>query len=390
MYRFILLFLLLLSIALIHPRLISAGGGTFTNQFTQVAQTESRAVIIFDGEKEVLLDSMTFTINPISQDNFVWVIPVPSKPEVEPIKDELYAKFEKLTEKSLDKSSLWEKIIYFDSMEEQTQPKQFFTRPVDVWKFDIVEPGSYDKLNDSIREMGYFIPKEGRPIIQRYVNDGWYFVVAHVNALHLQMDASESLTIKGAHVLPLKISFETDKPIYPIKLASISPDADSEYAGLGYELGSSSETVLGAKDEKVDALLSEASKNKFPFLPLDYVNMKIDLFIVSEGKMKANDFSTSYANWIDTKDIHFIDLKEKQYINLPDKSWYLTRLFSYQPLFQIEDVEITNDSANTRVNAHSSFLIQIFKLLCITALICIVLYCIKKLTGSLLFKHKLQ
>ncbi len=342
---------------------VSAGGPAFTNQYTQVAQAESRAVIIFDGKKEILLDSLTFNINPISQDNFVWVIPVPSKPEVEPIKDELYVKFEKLTEKKIDKTNVLQKLLYFDVTEEKTIPSSIFTRPVDIWKFDIVEPGDYEKLNQAVREMGYFIPKGGRPLVREYVEKNWYFVVAHVSALHIQMQASESLTVTGAHTLPLKIVFNTDEPIYPLKLASIGPDPDSEYAGLSYDYGTSSETILGDKDERVDEVLSEPSKNKFPLLPLDYVNLKTDLFVLSDNKVSADGFTTIYANRISGKDINFNDFNDKKYVEIPSSNWYLTRMVMYKPISQLEDVKIINTADSKKVNANPGMFIQIGKLL---------------------------
>jgi hypothetical protein len=354
---------------------IFAGGATFTNQFTQVAQAESKAVIIFDGKTEILLDSITFNINPISHDNFVWVIPVPAKPEVETIKDELSVKFEKLTEKKIDKRILWQKLLFFDITEENAKPSEVFTRPVDIWKFDIIEPGDYEKLNAAVREMGYFIPKEGRPTIREYIDKKWYFIVAHVNAMHIQMNASDSLTTPGAHTLPLKITFDTDKPIYPLKFASIPPDADSEYAGLGYEFGSSSENVLGEKDEYIDELLSEPSKNKFPSVPLRYMNLKVDLFVLADRKMTAENFVVNYAHWIPNDKLPFIDLNENVYVQLPAKSWYLTRLFYYQPLSQAKDVELYPSESNRSVNDYGSKWVQALKLL---AIVCILFILLKR------------
>lgn len=363
MYKVLSTFILAASIFLFNYFPSLAGGAVFTNQFTQVAPVESRAVIIFDGKKEILLDSLTFNVNPISQDNFVWVIPVPSKPEVEPIKDELFVKFEKLAEKKINKDILWQRFLYFDVVEERALPSQVFTRPTDIWKFEIIEPGNFDKLNAAVREMGYFIPKRGRPDLKEYIEKRWYFIVAHVNALHIQMDASDSLTTTGAHTLPLKITFDTDIPFYPLKLVSIPPDSDSEYAGLSYEFGSSSEAVLGDKDERIDELLSGPSKNKFPALPLDYMNMKIDLFVLSDRKVTADGFSPAYANWVNTKDINFKDLKGNQYVEVKEKSLYLTRLFTYTPLSQVEDVNLKSARDNASVNSYSNPFLQAVKLL---------------------------
>jgi hypothetical protein len=367
----IVLSIIIFLLIFLFPNSVSAGGATFTNQFTQVAQADSRAIIIFDGKKEILLDSFTFNINPISHDNFVWVIPIPSKPEVEPIKDEVFLEFEKLTEKKINKDSFWERLIYFDIDEQVEQPSRIFARPVEIWKYDIVEPGNYEKLNDAVREMGYFIPKQGRADIRKYIDDEWYFVVAHVNAMHIQMQAFDSLTTTGAYTLPLKITFETDKPLYPLKLASISPDSDSEYAPLGYQYGSSSESVLGDSDEKIDDLLSEQSKNKFPSLPLDFVNLKVDLFVLADYKMTADGFSTAYANTHPSHELEFKDIHQKEYVSLEKKEMYLTRLFEYRPRSQVEDVYLGKAQDNRQVNVSSSLFWHVLKL--IGAMVCIYL-----------------
>lgn len=358
---------------------MEAGGATFSNQYSQVAQAESRAVIIWDGEKETILDSLTFNVNPLVVWNFAWVIAVPGKPEVEPIKDEVYVKFEKLATKKIDKSKNWQRLLYVDSQEENTLPSQVFTRPIDIYNFEVIEPpDQLEKLNSAVRYVGYFIPKEGRPLLREYEKKGWYFVVAHVNALHIQMDASDSLTTTGAHTLPLKISFATDKPMYPMKLASIRPDVDSEAAVVSYNYGETSEKVLGEKDERVDELLSEQSKNKFPFLPLDFANLKVDLFVLADRKITVPGFTTAYANRVKSKDIDFKDFEDEKYIDLENKNWYLTRVFGYIPISQLNDLTLENARNNTRVNDHEGIQVQIVKIIAGLTGIALVFWLIRK------------
>lgn len=352
MWKRCVVFLIVLVLGLEGSR-VEAGGAVFSNEYSQVLETESRAIIIWDGKKETILDSLTFNLNPLTVWNFAWVVAVPSKPEVEPIKDHVYVKFEKLAAKKIDKSKFWQRILFFDSVEEDAQPSQIFTRPIDISNMEVIEPpNQLEKLNFAVRDVGYFIPKEGRPMLREYEKKGWYFVVAHVNALHLEMDASDSLTTTGAHTLPLRITFATDKPIYPIRLASIRPDLDSEAAVVSYDYGETSEKVLGEKDERVDELLSEQSRNKFPFLPLDFVNLKVDLFVLADRKVGVTGFTTAYANWVKSKDVDFNDIGGKKYIDLPEKNWYLTRVFDYIPMSQLDDLMIQDAGNNRRVNDH--------------------------------------
>lgn len=330
-------------------------GATFTDSISsQVVQTGSKAVIFFDGQKETILDSFTFNLNPLVVWNFAWVIPVPSKPDVELIKDEIFTKLDKITQKKVEKDTFWKRVLFFDIEEEKNIPSEVFTRPIDIIRPDVIgPPNQMEKLNNWLSYYGFLIPKEGRQILMDYQEKGWYFVVVEINALHLQMDASESLTIPGAHIFPIKISFPTDKIIYPLKLVSIQPDYDTVDIPLNYSYGTKSEDVLGEKSEKIDDVLSEQSKNKYPRLPLDYANFKVELFIFDAQRTQAKDFTTIYANWINEKDISFKDFAEKEYFRMPKKTMFLTRLVTYKPFLQLEDVEIKKADSNQKLNAAS-------------------------------------
>jgi len=355
-------------------------GGTFaSNIFVQTVQTESRAVIIYDGKREVLFDSVTFNINPVIAWNFAWIIAVPGKPKVDFVLDDILTRLEVASEKKLFKNSLLKKLIYFDVDEEKVLPESLYTRSLDFINYQIFAPeNSVAELEKHLSDFGYYIPKDGNRLINDYHEKGWYFIVAEINANHLQMDASESLTVPGAHTYPLKIEFDTDRIIYPLKLAKIQPDYDSKSVSLSYEYNLTSEQVLGVKDERVDDMLSYQSKNEYPRLPYDYGYQKIELFVVSDHKVESENFVTTYANWIDSSSIDFTALTKDKYFELPKKRMFLTRLFAFKPMIQLEDIYLKNASDNRRVNPLISTKENLVRIFTALAVLLIVGYFIRR------------
>ena len=78
----------------IFASIVSADGMVVPRPGLTVTETDQRAVIWHDGKTETLIVSITFEGK---VDDFAWIIPVPSKPEVEAGVDELFTGLEKLT-----------------------------------------------------------------------------------------------------------------------------------------------------------------------------------------------------------------------------------------------------------------------------------------------------
>jgi hypothetical protein len=362
-------------ILLIHPQNTSYASGTFFGKpGTEVIPTESKAAIFFDGKEETIFESVTFNANPVVIWNFAWLIAVPSKPDVSLVKDDLFAQLSKISEKKVIKNSLLKKLLFWDIDEAPPITSELFTRPVNISKLDVLSPPHQtQQLKDWVSYSGYLIPKQAESILNTYEQKNWYFIIAEIDALHLELAASESLTLTGAHTFPLKITFPTDKIIYPMKLTTIQPDTDTAEIPLTYTYGSKSEDVLGEKDEIVDALLSTPSANKYPKVPFSYNYYKSELYVFAKNRITSDLFLTTYANSIDKSDIHFQDPKGNEYYSLPNTLTFLTKLVSIRPVVQLDDVVLTDAKNNTRVNAYSSLLVQYIKLI---SIVFIALFCI--------------
>ncbi len=366
----------------IYPSNAHAGGFFASNIFVQAMPSEFQALIVFDGKKETLFDTVTFNINPVIAWNFAYIIAVPAKPTVEPVIDDQLVKLEKLTDKKLTKESFLDRLLYFDVEEIKNVPENVYARSIDFVRYEVLGP---DKSPEDIAEYlayyGYIIPKDGKRLIEEYHQKKWYFIIAEPNVNHLQYEAKESLTVPGARTYPLKIEFETDKIIYPLRLAKVQPDFDSENVTLNYEYGSSSEQVLGIKDQKVDDMLTAQSKNKYPRIPYEYGYQKIELFVISNKKVESDQLSTFFASPITRSDFDFSDVKGDKYFELPQDKMYLTGVFGFKPTIQLEDMEFQNAPNSRLVNTKPNTNLQYFKMLLI-ALVPIILIILKRRLNS--------
>ena len=343
--------MLLLSIALASAQTAHAAGAYFTNQYMQAAASTERAFISHKEGEESLILSTEFTLNPLVTWNFAWVIAVPSRPSVELINKDVFTDLDRLTRKSFSKDSLWLKLIYPDIREETAVPVDVFSRAVDIDRYEVFAPDKgMAALKDWLDGIGYTVPKTTQPLLEEYFKNKWYLIAAEVNALHIQYQAADSLTVHGAHTLPLKLTFKTDRPVYPLKLVVNQPDLDSQAIPMTFTYRVGSENVLGEKSDLVDSMLSSQSANKYPSLPLDFSNIRIDTYSLAKGKTGILGFTAIFADNVTPTDLSFRDSTGSAYLSLADKPAYLTRLEAYKPPGQMEDYYILPASDSTRVN----------------------------------------
>src|SRR3989344_5817772 len=308
-------------------------GGYLTGDYGQVAPIEVKAIIDYDGTIETITATQTFAFNPLVVTNFYWVMAYPTKVEIkkpqtkEDILKDVFLELEKKTQKKFSKDNIFRKLLYPDIVEEKSEPAQTFSRTAWIkYLKPVPDFKNMAELETWFRANAYPIPKNSRELFSGYLKKRWHFILADVDGSHLEISAPESLTINGAHTIPIQFKFRTDKIIYPLELIKIQPDRDSVNTPLSFEYGSSSQDVLGVRDEKVSDLLSTPSSNLHPPLLLDLMNIKIDLFVKAKYKVEAEGFTTVFSDKVNGK--------------------YLTRIVAYWPMTQIEDVTIVRAKAH--------------------------------------------
>ncbi|OIN94484.1 hypothetical protein COS81_00615 [candidate division WWE3 bacterium CG06_land_8_20_14_3_00_42_16] len=256
---------------------VSADGMIIPSPDYPVYEAEQKAAIFYDAgtQTENLVLSVKF--NGQAKD-FGWLIPTPSKPEVEKVASDF---FDKLASASKPQKNLLEKlkgssdegIDLFGIKTSNIGLGSSETTTVEVWEekrvgiLDIavlsaVQP---DDLFEWIDKNGYQIPGVGESgsilyedyeryqqeasssgsvdninntsseaqlnalrLLQEYIDDGWFFVAVKVNGLFAGSTDSYdnnyeyTYNYSQGQINPLRLQFKVTKPIYPLKLSSLA------------------------------------------------------------------------------------------------------------------------------------------------------------------------
>lgn len=182
-----------------------------------IYEPAQKAVILHEDGREDLILQVKYEGD---VDEFAWVVPVPAYPDVDVAQPEMF-----------------EELAYFTAVEAWETDGGFFAclpasggldvSEVDVWEEDSVGIYEYAILSaadpqalvDWLNANGYPFPEEGAETIDHYVDKGWYFVALRINAA----EAAEGLA-EGT-VQPLRLSFDSDDIVYPLKITSLSSDS---------------------------------------------------------------------------------------------------------------------------------------------------------------------
>ncbi|MEK7150777.1 MAG: DUF2330 domain-containing protein, partial [Patescibacteria group bacterium] len=299
-----------------------------TNEFTEIAPLGVKAAIFHDGREETIIASPSFTFNPLVEWNFLWLIATPTEPEVTLINTDVFPELERLLgRKPLESGKL-------------------LTKPVNIFEYQVFGPDvSLDAIEQLVHEKGYYFPKALRPVLDGYHAKKWSFVIADVNGVHSQRSAVDSLTISGMHILPIKLKFKTDRIVYPMKLSSVETDLDSQAVPLSFPYGSTSESITGIKDPKLDVILSKQSPRKYPSVPRGFSNYKTELLVFYTSEISAKDFTTVATKQVDGRKIPK-NSWNNFYLDLPKEQFTISDLISYRPLATLDDVTIDQAMQN--------------------------------------------
>jgi len=272
---------------LISPQLAAADGGVFPPPDFYLTETDQKAVIVHENNLETIILSVNFKGNP---KNFGWVIPVPAKPEVNKSQDELFTALANLTKLATETAPNFG-TLGLGEKEAATKPQVEIIETKEIESYDISVVTSEDSnaLAKWLSDNNYQVPDTASPILEDYIDNSWYFICIKINTAKLTTVGKEQL--KTGHATPLKIQFESDDIIYPLKLSSIV--AEYQKNSLSSNAGTSAET----------------SKSQ----------MAIMLYVLADGKKSVPGFDTKYANWLEKAEI------EKLAYDSKGDSWYKTQ-----------------------------------------------------------------
>jgi hypothetical protein len=183
---------------------------------SDIEMPAQKAILVYDeqSQREDLILSVELKGGPEA----AWVVPVPSLPEVKTASAKWFEQLSDMTKPIVEHRT---KTIYRKAGGEITVGEEVEVEvevisrgEVGVYDVSILSADEPGALVGWLNENGYAYPEEGEPLLDTYMEEGgWYFVAARVLP-------GKSDRLDG-DVHPLWFSFNTARPIYPMRLTSL-------------------------------------------------------------------------------------------------------------------------------------------------------------------------
>jgi hypothetical protein len=331
MKKLLISFLLASFAVLSFPQLALADGMIVPPPGYWIEETDQQAVIFHQGNLETLILSITFRGD---AEDFGWIIPLPTRPEIDKSTDELFVALKELTQYR-PRQQIGKKIDLPSGDSAESQVTVWETKRVGIYQTAVITSTNKDALAQWLDENGYHYPTSYAYILDDYINRGWYFVAAKINTDSLNTLVEGQL--REGHVTPLQLTFKTDKPFYPLKISSVTS------AFLTRQTTATPTPVATVRpirrNDPPEPIPDKPHTRQVPgqqgqgvmedIVPVvdrRASNVGVTLYIFSDHKSYLPSFNTLYAGWLKERQIeNLAQIDGDPWINV-SKGKYLTRI----------------------------------------------------------------
>lgn len=248
-----------------------ADGGFFPLDIEEIGNTaespNQRAIIIHDGQKETMILQVKYSGN---VKDFAWVIPLPSLPEENSIQveaDSIFTLLHKRTQPKVYRVSSsnygWGggRKLGNDSgeMEEipSAQVQVWHNLAVGPYQVEVISGSSTQVLGDWLNNHGYNYSPVADAVLDFYIQKNWYFMATKVM---VESEANINNSTFQAGLPALKVTFPTNKPVFPLRISEISSAEENEiqiYVVAPHRTISDSYNTFAMDQNEVESLIRE-------------------------------------------------------------------------------------------------------------------------------------
>ncbi len=323
----IILLIFFSALTVLVPNLVLADGMIVPPPNYYMFETDQKAVIFYENNLEDLIISITFRGN--AQD-FAWIIPTPSRPQVTKSSDELFTALDELT--SLN--------YYYD----QARPMELGldatgqlksgvtvieTKQIDYYDITVLAATNANDLYQWLNNHGYKFPDNATYILDDYIKEDWYFTAVKVDSQYLFNNLDEQF--RTGHAIPFQLSFTTNRIVYPLKISSTNVQYEETIQYNG--------TIQVSPDQvtNVQVMPQVPRTARYPYPP-DQVD--ILLYVFASHKQELPQFNALYAGWVEKDKIEKLayDDSGNPWKKVSGDKYYLTKLQR-----QMRQAEMTSD-----------------------------------------------
>jgi hypothetical protein len=178
-------------------------------EHSMINEPEQKAVVFFSKGTEQLIISPSYEG---SASSFAWLIPVPARPKVEILKGAIFHELAKLV---MPKRPVTKGRGDF----ELSAPGVTVIERKTVGAYDVSVLSATDSqaLMKWLATNKYHLPPMAEGPVRGYIADKWTFVACRVKT------PSSAKGLQTGTLAPLRFTFKTKKPVYPLKLSSANP-----------------------------------------------------------------------------------------------------------------------------------------------------------------------
>lgn len=226
---------------------------------TSSVMADQKAIMVYDGGREDLVISIGLDLGPEqNQQEMAWVIPVPSRPEVQITEDELFDLLDQISAPEIVYETEQRGGLSWgigaaapDMAVELLERKQ-----VGVYDVAVLTGEEAGALLTWLHEEGFNVPEALLPPLEAYIAEGWTFV-----AMRIAPEASSG-QIQDAQ--PVWLSFDAEQMVYPMRLTAAHGEplvlrlyilADHRYELEGFGVEFAGKTGIEAPDPAMAPLL---------------------------------------------------------------------------------------------------------------------------------------
>lgn len=339
-------------LTLLIPIASKADGGIMPRPGYWISETDQKAVIVFENNTETLILSTTFQGN---AKDFSWIIPTPAQPQVDKGAYGIFEALQDLTNVYESRSFDYSTPLGVGAMPEKATVNVIEQKKIDVYDITVLEANDKEALYTWLKDNGYNYPEYGKTVLDDYIRNSWFFTAVKINAEDLALAENR---LNTGTITPLKLTFASDKIVYPLKISSITMNDPNVNTMPSAPIGIMEDTVVSP------------NKNT-DITPNNYVG--IQLYIFADHKKQISGFSEDYANWVDTKEIKKLafDDNGNAWYSPSGNKMYLTSLSRNMNTRDMRTDVFPINADNNQTNPPSQFWTNLFATIMIVLLIII-------------------
>ncbi|MBN1162469.1 DUF2330 domain-containing protein [Patescibacteria group bacterium] len=262
-----------------------------------IYETEQKAVIWYDEktQRETLVLSISFEGD---AEDFAWVVPVPSKPEVEKARNELFLALEELTAPTVSR-------VQYDTGYKLMAPEAsdnavtvVESKEIGYYHIDVLSSTDAGELAKWLSDNDYHYPEKYSYVLEDYMGDTWHFVAVKVN----QSKSGDYVSgqLNSGNATPLKISFGSERIFYPMKISGVLSQEGSPEVDTGYDRRGVDPTYIDSPRHKYLVFDGNDDYVSLPRMNLNgYETYTLEMWVKPDDFLQENGWRKRLASFAD-------------------------------------------------------------------------------------------